>query len=73
MFGIMWRSTMRRVPKPRERAASMNSVFFSAITCPRTIRAMVSHSTAPMATKSKMMFLPKMTMRRMTKIVNGRA
>ena len=44
-----------------------------AITCPRTMRAMVSHSTAPMATKSRMMFRPKKTMSRMTKIVKGSA
>jgi hypothetical protein len=50
-----------------ERAASMNSIFFSVMTWPRTMRAIVSHSTAPMATKSRMMFRPKNTMSRMTK------
>ncbi len=51
----------------------MNSIFFSAMIWLRTMRAIVSHSTAPMATKSRMMFRPKKTMRRMTKIVKGSA
>jgi len=37
------------------------------------MRAMVSHSTAPMAKKSKKIFRPKNTMSKITKIVNGRA
>ena len=73
MFGIMWRKMMRRLPSPNDRAASMNSMRLSDMIWPRTMRAMVSHSTAPMATKSKTMFRPKKTIRRMTKIVKGRA
>ena len=33
---------------------------------------MVSHSTAPMATKISTMFEPKVTISRMTKKMNGR-
>ena len=73
MLGIMWRKMIRRLPRPSERAASMNSIFLSDWTWPLTMRAIVSHSTAPMATKSRMMFRPKNTISRITKIVKGSA
>ena len=50
----------------------MNSMRLIDMTCPRTMRAIVSHSTAPMATNSRMMFRPKNTISRITKIVKGR-
>ena len=39
------------VDRPAARAASMNSFCFSDRVWPRTMRDMVSHSTAPMARK----------------------
>ena len=56
---------------PAARAASTNSFCFSDRVWPRTMRAMVSHSTAPMATKIRMKFRPKVTISRMTKKMKG--
>ena len=50
----------------------MNSFCFSDSVWPRTIRAMVSHSTAPMATNSRMKLEPNITIRMMTKKMKGR-
>jgi hypothetical protein len=54
-------------------AASMNSFSRRERIWPRTMRAMVSHSTAPMARKRRMKLRPKRTMRMMTQMVKGRA
>ena len=54
-------------------AASTNSCLAMDSTWLRTIRAMVSHSTAPMATKSKTRLRSKKTMRMITKMVKGNA
>ncbi|MNC89014.1 hypothetical protein D3C83_49000 [compost metagenome] len=57
--------------RPAALAASTNSFCFSDSVWPRTIRDMVSHSTAPMATKIRKMFRPKVTISRMTKKMKG--
>ena len=62
---------MRRLETPAACAASMNSLRFTDRVWPRTIRAMVSHSTAPMATNSRMKLRPKTTIRMITKNMNG--
>ena len=49
-FGRMWRAMIAGVPTPSARAASMNSRRLSDSVWARTMRAMVSHPTAPMAT-----------------------
>ncbi len=48
-LGTTCRTRMPKVPTPLARAASMNSRRFSASVWPRTIRAVVSQPTAPMA------------------------
>jgi hypothetical protein len=50
----------------------MNSIFLIAITWLRTMRAIVSHSTAPIATNNRMIFRPKNTISRITKMAKGR-
>ena len=70
---MMCRTTTPRRPRPAARAASMNSFCFRDRVWPRTMRLMVSHSTAPMATKISRMFDPKATISRMTKKMKGRA
>ena len=67
----MWRAMMRAAETPAARAASTNSLCFSDSVWPRTIRAMVSHSTAPMATKISTMFGRTSTISRMTKKMKG--
>ncbi len=46
-FGMMWRARIAGGATPSARAASMNSRRFSARVSPRTMRAVVSHPTAP--------------------------
>ncbi len=60
------------VVAPEATAASMKSRPFRDRVWPRTIRAMVSHSTAPSATKISMMLRPNTTIRMITKKMNGR-
>src|ERR1700722_13430461 len=50
-FGTRGRAIIAGVPTPLTRAASMNSRLFSARVWPRTMRAISSQDTAPMATK----------------------
>src|SRR5260370_17756532 len=71
-LGMRCRNMIRALLRPRETAASTNSWCLSEMICPRTIRAMVNHSTAPIATKSRMKFLPQNTMSKITITVNGR-
>ena len=59
--------------KPRETAASINSCCRRVCTCPRMMRAMVSHSTAPMARNSNSMLRPNTTISKMIKIMKGSA
>ncbi len=68
----MWRRMIAPGDRPAARAASTNSFCFRERVWPRTIRDMVSHSTAPMATKIRMKFRPKVTIRRITKKMKGR-
>ncbi len=49
----------------------MNSFCLSDRVWPRTIRAMVSHSTAPMATNIRTKFSPNVTISRITKKMKG--
>ena len=51
-FGAMWRKRIFTCPMPRERAASTNSRPFNSRVCVRTMRASVSHPSAPIAMKS---------------------
>ena len=41
------------------------------MTCPLTILAIVSHSTAPIAPNKSHKFLPKITINKIIKIING--
>ena len=41
------------------------------MTCPLTILAIVSHSTAPIAPNNSHKFLPKITINKIIKIMNG--
>ena len=68
---MTWRLMMRRLRTPAARAASMNSLPFTASVWPRTMRAMVSHSTAPIAMKIRKMWRPNTTINRITKNMNG--
>ena len=68
---MMWRVMILRFLTPAARAASMNSLPFTASVWPRTIRAMVSHSTAPIATKIRKMWRPNTTISRITKNMKG--
>ena len=68
----MWRVMIWNEDRPAARAASMNSLLFNDRVWPRTMRDMVSHSTAPMARKIRKIFRPKVTISRMTKKMNGR-
>ena len=52
MFGMMCRARIRTGPPPSARLASTNARVRSDSTCPRTMRAMVSHDTAPRPTNS---------------------
>ena len=54
-------------PAPSARAASMKVWFLSDSTCPRTMRAMVSHWTSPSATNSMTRLRLKKTSRRITR------
>ena len=58
---------------PQARAASTNSVFFRLSVWPRTMRAMSSQLTAPIATKIRTMWRPNTTISRITKNMNGKA
>ena len=49
----------------------MNSLFRSESVWPRTMRAMSSQDTAPMATKMRNRFLPNITTSTMTNGMNG--
>ncbi len=72
-FGMMWRRMMSRFSTPQARAASTNSMFFRLSVCPRTMRAMSSQFTAPMATKISTMCRPNTTISRITKNMKGSA
>ncbi len=58
-LGIKWRNIIRHVGAPIDRAASMNSWFFSDMICPRTMRLMVSQLIIARARKRFKIFLPK--------------
>ena len=47
VLGMMCRARMRAGPAPNARLASTNGRWRSESTCPRTMRAIVSHETAP--------------------------
>ena len=65
-LGTMCRKMMLHGLAPPARAASMNSRSLRLSVCPRTMRAMVSHSMHPMPTNSSTGERPKMTTRMMT-------
>ena len=67
----MWRSIIRVFVCPSATAASTNWRDFRSSVIPRTMRAIVSHSTAPMAAKISHSDLPNASVSRITKIVNG--
>ena len=50
MFGMMWRAKIQCGFAPSARLASTNARVRSDKTCPRTMRAIVSHETAPRPT-----------------------
>ena len=58
-------------PAPEAIAASMNSRCRMLKVWPRTMRAMVSQPTAPIDRNSSYWLRPKMTVRKMTKKING--
>ena len=72
-LGITWRKMILVLETPPACAASMNSLRFTEMVWPRTMRAMVSHSTAPRATKMRKMLRPKTTISMMTKNMKGSA
>ncbi len=72
-LGTTWRTMITGVRTPQARAASMNSWRFTESVWPRTMRAMVSHCTAPSAMKIMKMLRPNTTISRMTKNMNGNA
>ncbi|MNC74169.1 hypothetical protein D3C75_1254780 [compost metagenome] len=55
-FGTIWRTTILPVETPPTCAASINSLRFRLRVWPRTIRAMSSQETIPIATKISRMF-----------------
>ncbi|MNE89937.1 hypothetical protein D3C80_1874040 [compost metagenome] len=61
-----------RVDTPHTSAASINSLRLRLSVCPRTIRAISSHDTMPIATKISRMFCPKKVTSRITKNMNGK-
>ncbi|MNE60199.1 hypothetical protein D3C80_1553310 [compost metagenome] len=71
-LGTIWRSTIFRVETPHTNAASINSLRFKLRVCPRTIRAISSHDTMPIATKINRIFWPKKVTSRITKNMNGK-
>ncbi len=71
-MGMIWRRMMPKPETPEARAASTNSFCLMLRVWPRTIRAMVSHSTAPTATNSRIRLRSNTTIRMMTKKMKGR-
>ena len=70
-FGTMCRKMMRAGPAPAAIAASMNSRPRRTIAWPRTMRAMLSQLTAPIAKNRRKMFRPNTTVRKITKKISG--
>ena len=60
------------ISAPDATAASMNSRRRMLKVWPRTMRAIVSHPTAPIARNKKYWLRPKITVRKMTKKISGR-
>lgn len=73
VLGITYLVMIRHFEMPVIMAESMYSFSLMLKTCPLIILAMVSHSTAPMAMKSRNRFLPNTTINNITNIINGRA
>ena len=71
-FGTIWRITIRTVDTPPTCAASINSLRLRLSVCPRTIRAISSQETIPIATKISRIFCPKKVTSRITKNMNGK-
>jgi hypothetical protein len=70
-FGTTCRTIMVVLDRPSARAASMNSRFLSDSVWPRTMRAMSSQETAPIATKTRRKLRPKSTVSTITSGMNG--
>ncbi|MNL51295.1 hypothetical protein D3C87_1743840 [compost metagenome] len=71
VLGMMWRRMICQSLKPKAWAALTNSRRFKASVWPRTIRAISSHSTAPMTRKIRMKLRPKKTTRTTTRKTKG--
>ncbi|MNT84069.1 hypothetical protein D3C72_2240340 [compost metagenome] len=65
-MGTIWRKMMVQGLAPPALAASTNSRSLIDMVCPRTMRAMVSHSRHPMPTNSSTGLRPKITTRMIT-------
>ena len=72
-LGTTWRRMIAAGDRPSEIAASTNSCWRRLCTCARMMRAIVSHSTAPMARNSSSMLRPNTTISSTMKIMNGSA
>ena len=64
IFGMMCRARIRTGPPPSARLASTKARVRNDSTCPRTMRAIVSHDTAPRPTNSSVTRSPPCQRRR---------
>ena len=71
IFGNICLTNNLKLGTPIACAAITYSWFLTVITCPLTILAIVSHSTAPIAIKSNQIFLPKITINKIIKMMKG--